>query len=135
MPRSLLGYFTQRGRAQSAKAFTSITGIAILLVAATSAWAAEIPVTSVAGFPNGRTLNDLPPNAIDGDTTTFTWTTNPNNTASPSHLAIGFASTPVHRIRLWKDKDGGGGQTSRTSRSSTPPMTAASRSALAPGSR
>jgi hypothetical protein len=55
-------------------------------------------------------MNELPPNAIDGDTLTFTWTTNPNNTASPSHLAIGFASAPVHRIRLWKERQGGGGQ-------------------------
>jgi len=73
----------------------------------------QIPITSVAGFPNGRTLNDLPPNAIDGNVNTFTWTTNPNNTASPSHLAIGFASSAVDRIRLWKSADGGGGNNSK----------------------
>jgi hypothetical protein len=82
--------------------------------------AAALPIvsTSVAGFPNGRTsFGDLPPNAIDGQTTlgpgnvtTFTWTTNPNNVASPSHLAIGFDSSLVNRLRLWKDDDGGGGQ-------------------------
>src|SRR4051794_26423837 len=61
----------------------------VLVPAATPVRAAstQVPITSVAGFPNGRTLNDLPPNAIDGDINTFTWTTNPNNTASPSHLA------------------------------------------------
>jgi hypothetical protein len=88
---------------------------AAFLPAAAPAIAAgsEIPITSVAGFPNGRTINDLPANAIDGDITTFTWTTNPNNTASPSHLAIGFTSTQVNRLRLWKDAYGGGGNNSK----------------------
>lgn len=77
--------------------------------------AVPIPITSVAGFPNGRTppYGDLPPNAIDHDITTFTWTTNPYNIASPSHLAIGFAATPVNRVRLWKESNGGGGENSK----------------------
>ena len=87
-----------------------IIAAAIGLVAASAAWATEITITSVEGFPNGRTFNDPPVNAIDGDITTFTWTTNPNNVASPSHLAIGFTNTPVNRLRLWKQRDGGGGQ-------------------------
>jgi hypothetical protein len=81
--------------------------------------AAALPIvsTSAAGFPNERTSNDIPTNAIDGQTVlgpgnllTFTWTTEAHNLASPSHLAIGFDSTLVNRLRLWKDDDGGGGQ-------------------------
>lgn len=99
---------TRRSRFPASLA-TVLAALAVLVLAAPGG-AVEIPITSVAGFPNGRTLNELPPNAIDGDTTTFTWTTNPNSTASPSHLAIGFDSAPVDRIRLWKARDGGGGQ-------------------------
>src|SRR3954471_18285811 len=75
----------------------------------------QISITSAAGYPNERIpfYGDVPANAIDGDINTFTWTTNPNNTAIPSHLAIGFASSPVDRIRLWKDSYGGGGNNSK----------------------
>ena len=87
-----------------------LCAVAAALVLVGPAWATQITITDVAGFPNGRTFNDPPPNAIDGDITTFTWTTNPNNVASPSHLAIGFDTTPVNRLRLWKERFGGGGQ-------------------------
>ncbi len=87
---------------------------AILFAGLSQGWASPIPITSVAGFPNGRTYSgDLLPNAIDGDISTFTWTTNPNNIASPSHLAIGFDSTTVNRLRLWKSAYGGGGWNSK----------------------
>ena len=85
----------------------------LLLVAVAEAVAVKIPVTSVAGFPNGRTSNDPPSNAIDGNPGTFTWTTEVSNTAAPSYLAVAFTpnhSTPVNRIRLVKDNNGGGGQ-------------------------
>src|SRR4051812_6813977 len=89
--------------------FAVFAAIATLPAAAPAvASSTQIPITSVAGFPNGRTFSgDLLPNAIDGNINTFTWTTNPNNIATPSHLAIGFASSPVDRLRLWKEAYGG----------------------------
>ena len=84
--------------------------LVLTLVAVAQAGAASIPLTSVEGFPNGRTSNDPPTNAIDGNLATFTWTTEANNAAIPSYLAVGFASTQVNRLRLTKLPDGGGGQ-------------------------
>jgi hypothetical protein len=81
----------------------------LLVVTAAPAAAAQIPATSAEGFPNGRTSNDLPSNAIDGNTATFTWTTETNNATSPSYLAIGFASSPVNRLRILKTAESGGG--------------------------
>ena len=81
----------------------------LFLAAATDAIAAGIPLTSVKGWPNGRVSNDTPPNAIDGNTNTFTWTTESFNFSNPSYLGVGFNSSPVGRIRLWKIPDGGGG--------------------------
>src|SRR3954468_18121350 len=80
--------------------FAVFAAIATLPAAAPAvASSTQIPITSVEGFPNGRTFSgDLLPNAIDGNINTFTWTTNPNNIATPSHLAIGFASSPVDRL-------------------------------------
>lgn len=75
--------------------------------------AQPVTLTAVEAYPNGRTSNDLPSNAIDGNINTFTWTTEAYNTNSPSYLAVGFASTSVNRIRLWKTPDGGGGQNSK----------------------
>lgn len=72
--------------------------------------AAKIPLAGVEAFPNSRTSNDPPTNAIDGSTATFTWSTESLNTAIPSYLAIGFAPTPVNRLRLFKTPEGGGGQ-------------------------
>jgi hypothetical protein len=62
------------------------------------------------GWPNERNFNNPPPNAVDGKTDTFTWTTNPNNTVLPSYFGVDFGSSrSVSRIRLFKDNDGGGG--------------------------
>jgi hypothetical protein len=62
------------------------------------------------GWPNERTFDNPPRNAVDGNTSSFTWTTNPNNTAAPSYFGVDFGATkPVSRIRLYKDNDGGGG--------------------------
>lgn len=75
-----------------------------------TAFASQIDLTGVAGFPNGRPAyqGDTPENAIDGNINTYTWTT-ASFTTSPAYLAISFDATDVNRIRLWKDKDGGGG--------------------------
>jgi hypothetical protein len=76
---------------------------ALMLLAPAAAGASQITLTAAAGFPNGRTSGDNPANAIDGDINTWTWTTEAYNTVMPSYLAIGFDSTVVNRIRLWKD--------------------------------
>lgn len=92
--------------------FLATTLLAVALLASLTvdwAWAVQITITSVQGFPNGRTSDDPPANAVDGDINTFTWTTASGNLENPSHLAIGFASTSVNRIRLWKDNASGYG--------------------------
>jgi uncharacterized protein (TIGR03437 family) len=66
-----------------------------------------VTLTGAAGWPLGRTSNQLPPLAIDGDTSTFTWTTQSNNRETPSYLGVSFASTAVNRIRIFKDPDSG----------------------------
>lgn len=69
----------------------------------------RVTANAAAGWPNGRASNNLPDNAIDGNTSTFTWTTESFNSVSPSYLGIGFAAaTSVNRIRLYKDNDAGG---------------------------
>ncbi len=68
---------------------------------------AAVTLTSVEGWPNGRIVGDNPPNAVDGNTSTYTWTTNPSNTFSPSYLGVGFDSTPIDRIRVWKTPESG----------------------------
>jgi len=83
----------------------------LLVVTATNANAAVVVLTSVKGWPNGRTVGDNPPNAIDGNINTYTWTTNPSNTVNPSYLGVGFNSIGVNRIRLWKVPDSGFGFT------------------------
>lgn len=81
----------------------------MLCLALPTAAAATIAVSSVEGYPNGRTSSDPPANAVDGDINTYTWTTEMFNADSPSYLAVGFEGTDVNRIRLWKSSDGGGG--------------------------
>lgn len=74
------------------------------------AHAGQITALSAAGWPNGRTVaGETPLSVIDGNLSTYTYTTNPNNTATPSYLAISFAETELDRIRLWKYSYGGGG--------------------------
>ena len=74
----------------------------LLLVTPVSATAAGIPLSSVKGWPNGRISNDTPPNAIDGNINTFTWTTESFNLNNPSYLGVGFNSSPVGRIGFGK---------------------------------
>ena len=55
-------------------------------------------------------MDNPPPNAVDGNTNTFTWTTNPNNTQTPSYFGVNLGTAKaVSRIRLYKDNDGGRG--------------------------
>ena len=94
------------------RVIAGLTGIVLALVVA-PVFAVKLALTGAAGFPNGRTANDVPLKAIDGDIATFTWTTNPNNIAAPSYLAVSFDASFVNRLRLWKEKQGGGGNNSK----------------------
>jgi hypothetical protein len=82
-----------------------------LLVGLLTAGAAQgaVVLTSVEGWPNGRPFfqGDPPPNAVDGNINSYTWTTAQGNFASPAYLGVGFATTPVNRIRLWKTPESG----------------------------
>jgi len=69
----------------------------------------RVAATVAAGWPNGRTSGNLPAAAIDGNTATYTWTTESSANVNPSYLGIGFpAAASIHRIRLFKDADSGG---------------------------
>jgi hypothetical protein len=92
-------------------ALATVTLFTLTLVLPNPATAALVPLTSVKGWPNGRVSNDTPPNAIDGNTNSYTWTTESNNAVNPSFLGVGFNSSPVNRIRLWKLPDSGFGFT------------------------
>jgi len=76
--------------------------VAALQSRASRADATQIPITGVQVFPNERTSSNLPPDAIDGNLTTFTWSTQSGNSAA-ARLAVAFDSTLVNRLRLWKD--------------------------------
>jgi hypothetical protein len=53
--------------------------------------------------------NQLPPLAIDGSTSTFTWTTESFANANPSYFAVSLgASASISRLRIFKDNDAGG---------------------------
>jgi hypothetical protein len=84
----------------------------ILLFALTADLTARgelITETTAYGWPNGRTSDCVPSLAVDGDPNTFTWTTASHNT-EPGYLGLDFAQAMrVDRVRLLKDKFGGGG--------------------------
>ena len=86
-----------------------LAALVLLGLLASTATAAKIPLTSAEGFPNGRTSNDPPAYAIDGNTGTATWTTEALNTTSPAYLAVDFPLATATRIRLFKSAEGGGG--------------------------
>lgn len=68
-------------------------------------------LTARAG-PNERSASsgNAPAMAVDGDLTTFTWSTAPFNSVSPSYLGVTFGEPrPLTGIRLYKDANGGGG--------------------------
>jgi hypothetical protein len=90
---------------------TTVALFGLLLSLPGPAIADLVPLTSVKGWPNGRVSNDTPPNAIDGNTNTYTWTTESTNAINPSFLGVGFDSSHVNRIRLWKVPDSGFGFT------------------------
>jgi hypothetical protein len=82
-------------------------------VLAVTAAQGAVVLTSVKGWPNERPgfQGDPPPNAIDGNVNTYTWTTASGNSANPSYLGVGFNTEIVDRIRLWKVPDSGFGFT------------------------
>jgi hypothetical protein len=56
---------------------------------------------------------NTPDLAIVGDITTFTWSTLSYTTNAEDEHSLGLdfgQPTPLYRIRLWKEKDGGGGE-------------------------
>ena len=83
--------------------------LALMVAAGPAAGAQKVALTTAEGFPNGRTSGEPPAFAIDGNTSTATWTTEALNTASPAYLAVGFAAAQVTRLRILKDDAGGGG--------------------------
>ena len=80
------------------------------MVAAASAMsAAQISAVAIHDWPNERFSNQVPALAIDGDTSTFTWSTESFTTAENS-LGLDFGTLYyLDQIRLWKTPDGGGG--------------------------
>lgn len=66
--------------------------------------AVQISIESCSVWDNPRTYWDhYPPEAIDGDTDTYTWSTEPF-TIVPNYIGLDFGKfTNVNRIRLWKD--------------------------------
>ncbi|MEY2417376.1 MAG: hypothetical protein QOG90_56 [Actinomycetota bacterium] len=66
-----------------------------------------IALTGVAVTPNPRSSDDPPSNAIDGDLSTATWSTESGTITKPEYLEVSFDSTQVNRIRLYKTPDYG----------------------------
>jgi hypothetical protein len=95
---------TKRMRAARvvAMAFVLVAALAVVNAGEGSALTA-VTVTDSIGEPNNRTSTDPTPNAFDGTTATFTWTTESGNLTNPSYLEAGFASTTINRIRIFKD--------------------------------
>lgn len=61
---------------------------------------------TVNGWPNERSSNHAPIDAIDDDLITYTWTTEAFN-SSTGHLGLGFEEPELtNRIRVWKDNLG-----------------------------
>jgi hypothetical protein len=93
--------------------YISVAFTLLATLLAISATQGAVVLTSVKGWPNERPFfqGDTPPNAIDGNINTYTWTTASGNSANPSYLGVGFNSEIVDRIRLWKVPDSGFGFT------------------------
>jgi hypothetical protein len=84
-------------------------GVTFAAAGAGGGASSKVAAVAAAAWPNGRTADNVPGNAVDGNTSTFTWTTAAFNSVNPSYLAIGFAgASAVNRIRLYKDNDSGG---------------------------
>jgi hypothetical protein len=97
-------------------AVTSLTILTTVIASAGRALADQqiTPLVAHAWCCERHPSQGNPPNfAIDGDITTFTWSTlsfTTNNEAEHS-LGLDFGVvTPLYRIRLYKAKDGGGGE-------------------------
>jgi hypothetical protein len=63
-------------------------------------------------WPNGRTVGNNPSEAVDGDLSTYTWTTNPFTNDQTNYLGLAFPQAcDVNMIRWWRDRNcGSGGQ-------------------------
>jgi len=97
LQRWLAGNAGAAYRVAAAGAAPTPTGVAPIRPAGYGVW------------PNERTSNQLPDLAFDGNTSTYTWTTESFNDRNPSYFATTFAGpTLVSRIRLFKDNDSGG---------------------------
>jgi hypothetical protein len=93
---------------------TDRAGNAVVAAPTSNQFGVISQITSVAAhaWPNERPAEqgNPPPLAVDGDISTFTWSTAAFNTINPPYLGLYFdAAHEVQRIRLWKDEHGGGG--------------------------
>jgi len=99
--------FKVRDRSALFCAFRNVILVSFLIVFINQAIYCQgllIENISALGWPNGRGDEHL---AVDGDQSTFTWTTASMN-QSMAHIGISFdTSYTLCRIRLWKDADGG----------------------------
>jgi MYXO-CTERM domain-containing protein len=83
--------------------------LGFVLLSGTLLHGGQITPTGIAVWPNQRFSNDTPPNAIDGNLATATWSTESNNTLEAS-LGLDFGGlVDLDFIRLYKDPNGGGG--------------------------
>jgi hypothetical protein len=82
--------------------------VVVLTAAAANAESVKISGASAFGWPNGRTSNHAPAEAVDGDTDSYTYTTEAFNQLA-GNLGLDFGQeVSISRIRLYKDNYGGG---------------------------
>jgi hypothetical protein len=86
-----------------------LAAVVVLLTAmAANAGSDKISGASAFGWPNGRISNHFPTEAVDGDTDSFTYTTEAFNQLA-GRLGLDFGrEVSIDRIRLYKDNYGGG---------------------------
>ena len=90
------------------RVFTLWTLVFLFINNVVSAQSEPINLTAIKVWPNERTSNYPPSDAIDGDIASFTWSTQTYN-MSPAYIAVSFGQMmQVDRIRIFKDTDGTG---------------------------
>lgn len=82
------------------------TGGILTALPGSAAVSDQITITSSTGVPN-RVGDNETWEAIDGSTTTGTYTTPSGTTTAPAYLEFGFASATVNHIRLYKNNEYG----------------------------